>query len=394
MESVASSDSSDANIEDFIGLPQGFSFAEDSAHSDPDGDLDEVDHEPATAQFQERSNGNKPSSSASSKGITSGSASSAKPLYSLHEVEVLALTHDRLGLEKLQLDVESRIEDGAEKNGTVQLQRDVLRLAVDIARGEYFNVLQSPLVRPIIAFSKQDSRENTAQAADGNDQLLYSKLHATLHQRVIRFIMDGAPGCGDPSFREPNVMSPDSHVSQRALRALICTFLGSACLGLYLQANWTGPPLPKDLMDEFYPLPFAKVSSSNPNPNPGGSGLDKHMAELEATALAKSAISGKSARVEELDAFPELHLACARMLEANGEPIYVDARVVHYLHTARVVLRCITRPTIVPGCVEPDWALPPLHGQKPQQKPPPENVPGGFRLAVTALVSSEWWCAR
>ena len=382
------SSDSEGNIEEFIGLPEGFSFNAALEEADLESEDDQIHNHHQEHDKMSQDQGQDPASSTRAPSSSSRSSPSgtdhpqhsvARPLFSLHEVELLALTCDREGLDQLEAGLvpASGVQTN---NGTVLLQLEVLRLAKHVASGEYFSVLESSLIYPLICAVKE--------------HMEVSHLQRFLHRRVVDFIMNGSDhsaNCGDPLFREPNVMTPESHVSQRALRALACTFFGASCLGLFLQANWTGPPLSADQTARFYPLPFAKNASAS-----GGNdrNLKQHLAELEAAALATTAISGKPSTAADLDPFPDLHLGCARMLEANGEPIYTDARFVHYLHTSRVVLRCVTRPTLLPSCVEPDWALPPLEGQQPAAKPPPENVPGGFRLAVTALVSSDWWCAR
>lgn len=268
--------------------------------------------------------------------------------------------------------------EGLDKeNKTTQLQLAVLELAVSLSKGHFFDILEHPSVSPLITSSGlKDSQQ----------------LEEFLHARLITFIDQGiGENCGAPEFREPNAASPDSHVSQRVLRAAVCLIFGAACLGLFRQANWTGPPLKSDKLDKYYPLPFAQnVGFSEDVVDT----MEQEMLDrIEADAKAASAITGKVANVDDIDPFPRFHFYSAEKMEVNGEPLYCDARFIHYLHISRIVLRCLTRPTIAVSAAEPDCYLPTPVGEK-RKEPPPEKVPQHFRWAVTHLKSSRWWAAR
>lgn len=109
-------------------------------------------------------------------------------------------------------------------------------------------------------------------------------------------------------------------------------FAGAACLQMYIQANWTGPPVQSLSNPERYPLPgFPRESELAPNP--------QLLAKLEYYAKSSSAATGKDKTVWEMDAFPLTNHCFASKLEVNGEQLF-DTQVVgvHLLYVAKLLL--------------------------------------------------------
>ncbi|KAH9251822.1 hypothetical protein BASA81_010265 [Batrachochytrium salamandrivorans] len=109
-------------------------------------------------------------------------------------------------------------------------------------------------------------------------------------------------------------------------------FAGAACLQMYIQANWTGPPVQSLSNPDRYPLPgFPRESELDPHP--------QLLAKLEYYAKSSSAATGKDKAVGEVDPFPLANNWFAGKLEINGEQIF-DTQVVgvHLLYVAKLLL--------------------------------------------------------
>eukprot|EP00510_Aplanochytrium_minuta_P006337 CAMPEP_0184008202 /NCGR_PEP_ID=MMETSP0954-20121128/1821_1 /TAXON_ID=627963 /ORGANISM="Aplanochytrium sp, Strain PBS07" /LENGTH=1073 /DNA_ID=CAMNT_0026287243 /DNA_START=76 /DNA_END=3297 /DNA_ORIENTATION=- len=340
------------------------------------------------------------------------------PFFSLSEVEVLVVESNVEALnvlrENVQQMVDSELIDKPERNhSTALLQLEIISIASNVAAGEYFKVLESPLIAPLLA--RYETRDRSFRIKNRVDRYMVAEVMTFIKEGLSAKIENCPENSlpsqtkderggeinyvsfqGDLDFKEPNMAGPDVHVSQRVLRAAAVMFAGAALLGLYQQANWTGPPLNDEKVEKLYPLPFVQDIFDNVTKEKSYTEDEKKAIEkAKADAKASSAISGKKVDSFNLDKYPKLHVYTGKKLEANGEPVYRDAKYIHYLHVARVLLRSITKPTLKASAVDPDDFLPAeaLEAGAPgaaKPKPKPEKVPAEIRLAQTA----NWWASR
>jgi len=410
MADYASDSSSDADLNEFLGLPQDFEL--------PDGPDDEID---------EADDGD-----LNSAGVFNSKKGSgvAKPLYSLRLVERLALESNAEGLEDVLVAASAAADDREELRDepeVKELQLEVLRMACALAQGDFFEVLASPAAQGL--FAAEDLKKGYSVSRVKNREGRF------LHERVVEHIETGIGPCtGRSSFKDPSVSSPEDHVNQRALRAMACMFAGVACLHIFVQANWTGPPVSSHGIDKFYPLPFVRGVYDNPNApknsvdtssksasEPGLRYVETALSALASDAKAAAAVSGKDASFHEsqLDAYPELHARTALMLGANGEEVYRDAKYLHFLLVARVILRVVANPTVTPGAVDPTDMLAEARlvdengaviGADEDEEDGEDDLPGKtnggmsanpheqisntVRGALRHLLTPSWWAAR
>mmetsp|Transcript_8178 Transcript_8178/g.15121 ORF Transcript_8178/g.15121 Transcript_8178/m.15121 type:complete len:993 (+) Transcript_8178:199-3177(+) len=312
----------------------------------------------------------------------------ATPLFSLLSLEKMVLESDSEALDKLNEEtkayVESR-EDSFRNDKVVELELNVLEMAGDVARGDFLKAFSNPVVVGLLEEEKLEGHSVSR---------VRNRIARFLHGRVVEHINHGLGNCaGRDSFKDPSLASPESHVNQRALRAVSCVLLGAACLGLYTQANWTGPPINAS----EYPFQFVRGLYDKSN-----SGIESAMASLDADARASGAISGKDVGSDDLDPFPELHARCALMLGANGESVYRDAKYLLYLYVARIIFRVLANCTMVPSAVD---AIDMLDAAKDEEEgeegdefskcpKPSEMVAAPVRRAMTHIFSASWFSGR
>ncbi|GBG32346.1 Tetratricopeptide repeat protein 27 [Hondaea fermentalgiana] len=414
MADTASDSSSDADLNEFLGLPEDYELPDED-----DGD-DEV------GNGQDLANGN-----GKKRGL-----GVADPLFSLRLVERMTLESNVEGLELMLTKAEAEAGERqalADDPEVKDLQLEVLRMAVALARGDFIEALSSPAVSGI--FAPEDTKGYSVSRVKNREGRF-------LHERVVEHIDQGLGPCvGRKSFKDPSVSSPEDHVNQRALRAVATMFAGVACLHLFVQANWTGPPVSESAVEPMYPLPFLRnvydganaetattPGAASDKQEPGVRHLETALSALEADAKASAAIAGKdTSRFEEnLDAFPQLHARAALMLGANGEEVYRDAKFLHFLHVARVILRVVANPTVAPGAVDPTDMLEEAKlvdeagavmedadfggdsdddeaginmastqgTQGGVSSKPQEEIASSVRSALRHLLTSGWWAAR
>lgn len=329
----------------------------------------------------------------------------SKPLFRLLQVEYLVSTQNSSELKgMLEQCLKQVEEDGSKHDSIIQLQLGVLQMAYDVSDGNFFNALENDVASGIIAAEGSLLGEKEEHSVSR----VKNRMARFLHYRVIEHINNGLGKCPvDTSFRDPEMASTDVHVNQRALRTYSCVLLGAACLGLYMQANWTGPQLEEKYLKNHYPLPYVqnvydKESKSKTNY------LENAMEELNANAKQASAAAGENVTKESIDQYPELHARCALMLGANGEIIYSDALFLNYLFTARVILRIVSNPTIFPGAVDPvdmletakiedefDFEKNENHDENTvKSRPVDEKVDLVVRRALTHIATSSLFAAR
>lgn len=121
-------------------------------------------------------------------------------------------------------------------------------------------------------------------------------------------------------------------------------FIAAACLQLYIQANWTGPPVASFSNAERYPLPcFSRESDLLHDAD--------LVAKLEYYAKSQSAATGKDKTMQDIDPFPKTNAANAKLLEVNGEEVF-DSLIfgIHFLHVSNVLLTLLgTNRTVTGG---------------------------------------------
>mmetsp|Transcript_10321 Transcript_10321/g.32889 ORF Transcript_10321/g.32889 Transcript_10321/m.32889 type:complete len:1110 (-) Transcript_10321:70-3399(-) len=384
MSDAASDSSSDADLGEFIGLPDGFTEEALAGFESDDGEEEDTDGKGITFA-----------------GAAPGSAAKRKlaaPLYSLALVERLVIESDGERLAEILDDVRAVVEaseDLRADTGVIPLQMEVLRMAQLLAAGDFMGVIESPLVNGVIA-AEDLSKHSVSRVKNRTPRFL--------HERVIEHIDKGlGEVCGSRTFRDPEMSSPENHVNQRVLRAVSCMFLAAACLNLYMQANWTGPPVDPVKLEKWYPLPYARGVYDQGEAKSKTNFLESAMEDIQADARATSVAMGKTAEDVEMDPNAELHARCALMMGANGEMVYRDSRLLHYMYTARIILRVMTYPTVSPSAVDPIDMLETAkieedddEDEEPKldQVRVDEMVTGNVRLALTHVITSSWWVAR
>ena len=112
-------------------------------------------------------------------------------------------------------------------------------------------------------------------------------------------------------------------------------FVGAALLQMYVQANWSGPPVACLIDPSRYPLPY--LSRENEM-----QGEEDALARLDLEARATAAATGKDKTVSDLDPFPRLHAKVASEMEINGESLAEMARGTHFLQVSRVLLQAVS----------------------------------------------------
>jgi len=356
---------SDSSIEldDILGLPSGFEMQPDS---DTDEEVAPVESGP---DFTE-------------------------PLFALSRVEYFVIDGDYVALESLLVKALETVQvKEMQEHPVTILQLEVLKLAINVAKADFVTAIQSPLVAGFI---------QPELASDYSVSRVKARMNKYVHGQLIQHVEKGCgTHCGDPKFKDAFTASPDTHVSQNTLRAASCMYLGAACLGMFMQANYTGPAILPTELDTIYPLPFA-ASAYKSEAAKTSKFVQDTLSALDADAKAASAISGKASIVE--DKFPELSAQCAFLLAANGETIYSDAKLLHFLHVARVIFRSMRDITMIPGTVDPSDMLEEARLEslgesdgRPtnlNEVKPKEKVSVSVRSAISKLCTSGWWCIR
>jgi len=375
MDGVESENLSEADLNEFLGLPEGFTLGEGDSGPE-DGGEDEVE-----AERKRR-------------------AIAATPLFALSEVERYVLESNEEKLLEIKEKATAKMAEQGEvferDKELAKLQMEVLDMAYHLAGGRFLDCLKSPAVEGVISEESLSKIHPVSR--------IKNRMARFLHERILKHIESGLGNCiGRKTFRDPQIASPDEHLNQGALRATACMFLGAACLSAFIQANWTGPPL--KVNEDLYPLPFVK-GIFDPQTSGDSNYVSTALNNLDADVRATKAVTGKEFQREEIDRFPQLHARCALLLGANGEDVYRDSRFLHYLHVARVILRVVSNPTLSPAAVDPVDMLVEAReevededgngddqnsfmGRKPQ-----EEVAAKVRSAVVHLLSAGWWAAR
>ena len=175
-------------------------------------------------------------------------------------------------------------------------------ISAHLCAGRFFAVLESA------PFLRLESSEDPASLADA---------HTRLREHVRAFLLAGHGGLVIPSNVSHAVMT------------------GAALLSLFLQANWTGPPLDSEAVKTWYPVPIIGHSAAR---GEGEAAAAEQLSRAQEAAKAAAAATGKNTTAVDVDGFPALHALCARELEASGVTIFTDAKYLHYLLVARIVL--------------------------------------------------------
>ena len=189
-----------------------------------------------------------------------------------------------------------------------------------------------------IALEKQallltDSSSTTTSSSD-SEVVELARLMAQAEYEKVVYESDTAKRLFSP--RSTDALSlkerAEREIETGELGAHRVMFVGAALLQLYVQANWTGPPVASLSDPARYPLGHLPRESEL-------EGGEELIARLEKEAKATSAATGKDRTVTDLDQFPRLHALCAAELECNGEPIVENSRGMHYLSVARNLLK-------------------------------------------------------
>ncbi len=128
----------------------------------------------------------------------------------------------------------------------------------------------------------------------------------------------------------------DQFVKKSPVNKCATMVLGASLLHLFIQANWTGPPLSEERVYSFYSLPFTSNIAQSFDAN-------SRMDSLASDARAASAASGKPKEVNDLDKYPEIHYAVQQEMEVSGEMFYSETKYSLLLLASRALIELAHR---------------------------------------------------